>query len=137
MQMFKKTPNQMANLGIFLKNLRQELGLSMHEAARRSGLSPSYISKIESGNVFKSITVWAIVKFSKIYGIPVNNLLEKAGFLEKQDELPGLSIYLRLKYDVPFQAVKDMEIAWEIIKKKYKNVPHLRLASRDSSQKLG
>lgn len=93
----------------------------MHEVARRSGLTPGYISKLEAGNVLKSITAQALVVFSKVYEIPVVAILEEAGFLEKSnDDLPGLATYLKIKYKMPHQAVRDMEIAKEIIEKKYK-----------------
>ena len=107
-------------LADYLKKTRTDLGLSMHEVARRTNLTPSYISKIESGLVFQTISAHALVEFSKCYSIPPHVFLEQAGFIPQQeDALPGLSTYLRLKYKIPHQAVQEMEIVWEIIKKKY------------------
>ena len=118
---FGSGPSKMQKLGRYLKNLREELGLSMHEVARRSSLTPSYISKIETGNVFKSINTDSLVNFSNAYEIPVIAILEEAGFLEKsKDDLPGFATYLKLKYRFPHQAIRDMEIAREIMLKKYK-----------------
>lgn len=110
----------MYELGKYLKNLREDLGLSMHEVARRSSLTPSYISKIESGNVFKTVGVQALVEFSKVYNIPPGLIIEKMNLTEREeDELPGLAPYLRIKYGATANAVQEMEIAWRIVKEKH------------------
>lgn len=118
--MRNKIPKEMAALGEYLKKMRADLGISMHEVARRTTLTPSYISKIENGATFQTISMHGLVEFSKAYNIPPHIILERSGFIpENEDELPGLSSYLRLKYKTPYQAVQEMEIVWEIIKKKY------------------
>src|SRR3989338_2036001 len=117
----KKQANspQMAALGKYIKMLREELGLSMHEVSRRSALTPSYISKVEAGNVFKTISAHALMEFSRAYNIPIQIILERMGLMEQDDELPGLTSYLKLKYKAPLRAVQEMEIAWAIIREKY------------------
>jgi len=118
--MKNKIPVEMMNLGKYLKNMRTDLALSMHEVARRTTLTPSYISKIENGVTFQTISTHGLVEFSKVYNIPPHIILERSGFVsESEDELPGLASYLRLKYKIPHNAVQEMEIVWEIIKKKY------------------
>jgi len=118
--MKKNTPREMKSLAEYLKRIRLDLGLSMHEVARRTTLTPSFISKLESGSVFQTISAQALVEFSRCYNIPAQTILERAGFLpESEDELPGLGTYLRLKYKAPHEAAHEMEIAWEIVKKKY------------------
>lgn len=110
----------MKSLAEYLKRIRLDLGLSMHEVARRTTLTPSFISKLESGTVFQTISAQAVVEFSRCYNIPAQTILERAGLLpESEDELPGLGTYLRLKYKAPQNAAQEMEIAWEIVKKKY------------------
>lgn len=52
--------------------------------------------------------------------IPAAHLLKEAGFIEDEsDELPELSQYLRKKYQLSPQAIRDMETAKEIVDKKY------------------
>ena len=110
----------MKQLGEYLKRIRLDLGLSMHEVARRTSLNPSFISKLESGAVFQTISAQALIEFSRCYSMPVQTILERAGLLpESEDELPGFGTYLRLKYKAPQVAAQEMEIAWEIVKKKY------------------
>ena len=115
-----KSPARIHRLGKYLKQLREELGLSMHAVARKSDLTPSYISKIEAGTALKSISVEALINFSGTYNIPVTAILEEAGFLEKSnDGLPDFITYLKIKYKLPHQAIRDLEIAKEIIEIKY------------------
>lgn len=117
----KTKPREMKMLGDYLKRLRMDLGLSMHEVSRRTNLTPSYISKIENGSSFQTISAHGLVEFAKAYSLPPQTILERSGFIdEREDELPGLGSYLRIKYKVPHQAAQEMEIAWDIIKKKYK-----------------
>lgn len=109
----------MSLLASYLKRVRGDLGLSIREVARRSNLSPSYISKMENV-AFQTISAHGLVEFAKCYNIPPSVILEEAGLMpQSEDELPGLGSYLRLKYKAPHQAVQEMEIAWEITKKKY------------------
>lgn len=117
----RKTSKEMVTLGEYLKSLRQDFGLSMHEVARRSTLTPSYISKIESGEVFQTIGIQTLIEFTHVYNVPLLSLIERAGFIEEnEDGLPGFTAYLKAKYRAPHQAVQEMELAWEIIRKKYR-----------------
>lgn len=83
-------------------------------------MAPSYLAKIETGNVFKTIGVETLVKLSKYYTIPVSAMLKEAGFIDTYDnDLPELSLYLRVRYRLSPQAIRDMEMAKEIVDKKY------------------
>jgi len=119
----KNSSPEIIKLGGYLKKLRKEMGLSIHDAAKTSQLTAGYISRLENGQ-FKTITAETLVKFSRTYNIPVNLILERAGLLEKQGDLPGLATYLKIKYDAPFSAIQEMKIAWEIIEQKYQSGLH-------------
>jgi len=113
---------EIAQLGKYLKKLRKEQGLSIRRAARACNFSPGYLAKIESGGIAKTIGVETLVKLSKFYAIPVSALLKEAGFIEKreyEDDLPELAQYLRAKYQLSPQAIRDMEMAKAIVDKKY------------------
>ncbi|MBU4350929.1 helix-turn-helix transcriptional regulator [Patescibacteria group bacterium] len=112
---------EISKLGKYLKQLREEQGLSIREVARQSEMSPSHLAKIEAGDTFKSISIKTLVKLSKFYGIPVDAILKEAGFIEDAlDELPGFAQYLRAKYQLPPQAIRDLEMAKRIVEEKYK-----------------
>ncbi len=111
---------EITKLGKYLKKLREESGLSIRKAATKCKLSPSYLSKIEAGDTFKTMSIETLVRLSKFYNIPVAHLLKEADFIEDEsDELPEFSQYLRRKYHLSPQAIRDMEIAKEIVDKKY------------------
>ena len=117
----KRIPYKMKKLGTYLKKLREEFGWSIRQAAKQTNVSPSYLSKIEAGDTFQSIGVEILIRLSKIYIIPVNEILKEAGFIkEEKDEFPDFTIYLRGKFHMPPHAIRDMEMAKEIVEKKYK-----------------
>lgn len=118
---FKTIPAEMQKLGQYLRRIRHELGWSIYEVAKKIGMTPSYISKLETGNILKSINAKNLVQIAKAYELPITVILEECGFLERSpDDLPGLGFYLKLKYKFSPQAIHDIEIAKEIIEKKYK-----------------
>lgn len=111
---------KIAKLGKYLKQLRKEQSLSIRQVARQCKIAPSYLSKIEAGDTFKTIGIETLVKFSKFYGIPVSSILKEAGFINSyESDLPELAQYLRAKYQLSPQAIRDMEMAKEIVDKKY------------------
>ena len=111
---------EITKLGKYLKQLRKEQVLSIRQVAQQCKIAPSYLSKIEAGNTCKTIGVETLVKFSKFYGIPVSSMLKEAGFIDSyENDLPELPQYLRAKYQLSPQAIRDMEMAKEIVDKKY------------------
>ena len=87
---------EITKLGKYLKQLREELGLSIRSVAIKCKLAPSYLSKIEAGDTFKTIGVNTLVGLSKFYNIPVAHLLKESGFTETMTmNCRGFSAYLR------------------------------------------
>ncbi len=120
----KTIPYEMKKLGTFFKQLRKETGLSIRGAAEKSGVAPSFLSKIETGDTFSDISLQTLLKFSSAYNIPPISILKEAGFIDSDEyDLPDFSQYLRAKYHLSAQAIRDMEMAKEIVEKKYKNLP--------------
>ena len=121
MPKFRKVVSyEMKTLGKYLKTLREEAGFSIREAAQKSELAPSYLSKIEAGDTFSTITVQTLIKLSKTYDIPPIAILKEAGLIDSDEyDLPEFPQYLRAKYHLSPQAIRDMEMAKEIVEKKY------------------
>ena len=111
---------EITKLGKYLRELRKEQGLSIRSVAKSCGIAPSYLAKIELGDTFKTIGIETLVKLSKFYGIPVSSMLKEAGFIDSHEsDLPELAQYLRAKYRLSPQAIRDMAMAKEIVDKKY------------------
>jgi len=67
-----------------------------------------------------TIGIETLIKLSKFYGIPISAMLKEAGFIDSyESDLPGLAQYLRAKYQLSPQAIRDMAMAKEIVDKKY------------------
>ncbi len=118
--MAKHISYEITKLGKYLKLLRDEQGLSIRAAAKSCGITPSHLAKIEIGDTYKTIGIGTLVKLSKFYGIPVSAMLKQAGFIDSyESDLPELAQYLRAKYQLSPQAIRDIEMAKEIVEKKY------------------
>ena len=114
---------EITKLGKYLRQLREEQGLSIRSVAKSCSMAPSHLAKIEAGDTFKTIGIETLVKLSKFYGIPVSSMLKEAGFIDSyENDLPELAQYLRARYQLSPQAIRDLEMAKEIVDKKYKSL---------------
>ena len=117
---FRVPSYEMKKLGTYFKTLREEAGFSIREAAQKSEVAPSYLSKIETG-IFSTISIQTLIKLSKTYNIPPISVLKEAGLIGSDEyDLPDFPQYLRAKYHLSPQAIRDMEMATEIVDRKYK-----------------
>ena len=118
-KLFKSIPYEMKKLGIYLKQLRKEADLSIRDASQECGISSSYLFKIENGS-FATLNIHTLLKLSRFYNIPIEALLKEAGLVDDSEYgLPDFSQYLRSKYHLSPQAIRDMEMAKEVVDKKY------------------
>ena len=67
----------MKNMGAFMKEKREGLGLSLREASKLSGVSHTHIRDIEDGRSVPSFEM--VMKFLRAYGVAI------AVFLERRD----------------------------------------------------
>jgi transcriptional regulator with XRE-family HTH domain len=73
-----------SEVGRQLEDARSGLGWSLREAERRSGVSNSYISQIEKGDVDPSPDV--LRRLAAAYGVPFEVLMEAAGYLMRRSD---------------------------------------------------
>ncbi len=121
---------EMQKLGIYLKSLREDLGLTLRTAAKLSSISFAHLSKIERGTVFHTVGIDILMKLSRVYNIPLSYILEESHLVKSSGaNLPEFAQYLRHKYNLPAQAIRDLETAKEVVERKYrrKNDPQLNL----------
>ena len=111
---------EMRKLGTYLAHLREETNLSIRAAAQECGVSPSYLFKIEKGDSFSTLSIHTLLKLSKFYNISIGALLKEAGLTDSNEyELPDFVQYLRTRYHLSPQAIRDLEMAKEIVDRKY------------------
>lgn len=65
-------------LGAYLKEVRNNKGLSLRDVGTQTGISASYINRVEKGER-KQISTTMLQKFSDFYKIPVLELYKIAG----------------------------------------------------------
>jgi transcriptional regulator with XRE-family HTH domain len=108
-------PNQ--SLGEYIRARRLSRKLSLADAAELSGLHFSYWSKLENGQYaspspkhLKVIARTLEVAFEDLYGL--------AGY-DVPERLPTFKPYLRAKYELPPQAVAELERYFELLRSHY------------------
>jgi transcriptional regulator with XRE-family HTH domain len=83
-----------------LKELRRAIGWTQQDLSRASGLTRSYISRLEMGDIALPSSE-KLRSLAHSLGTSPDDLLQAAGYIEnpaEATELPDLKIYLRRKY---------------------------------------
>jgi transcriptional regulator with XRE-family HTH domain len=80
-----KEPEQ--TLGEFLRNLRSARKMSLRDVEDGSGVSNAYLSQLEQGKITKPSPHF-LHKLAGCYLVPYETLMEKAGYITKEDSEP-------------------------------------------------
>ena len=116
--MVKDKKNQ--TLGEYVRDRRLSRGLSLHDAAALSGLHFSYWSKLENG-AYDSPSPKHLQVIARTLGVNFEDLYALAGY-DIPERLPTFTPYLRAKYELPPEAVADLERYFELLRNFY-NIP--------------
>lgn len=106
-------------LGQYIHTSRTAKGLGLREAARRAGVDATWLSRLEQG-VYTSPDPRHLMKVARALDIDVEDLYSIAG-LTSGSGLPGLAPYLRAKYDLPDDAVAQLEAHFDLLNEKYQS----------------
>lgn len=82
------------NIGEEIKRLRIDKGLTQRSLGRYAGVSPAYISQLETGSKV-NVSATILAKLAERLDVPAKYLLGAAGFLPEQEDevsLRGLQI---------------------------------------------
>lgn len=85
-----------------IRELRQNLGWTQQGLSHESGLSRSYISRLEMGDIALPSNA-RLKALSAALQTSTDDLLRAAGFLDKdetKEELPEIKTYLRERYGI-------------------------------------
>lgn len=86
---------EVRQLGQHIRHLREQQGLGVRELAKKAGVSPGGLTRIEHGKRCpQSDTLKAL---ATALDAPLSDLLIMAGHVTASD-LPGISAYLRMRY---------------------------------------
>ena len=87
---------QAAELGSYLKQKRQDAGLTTYDVSERAGLIQSQIVRIENGQIRKLVPD-TLQRIAEVLRIPLVDVFALAGYPLPKG-LPGLRPYMRAKY---------------------------------------
>lgn len=116
--MAKDKKNQ--TLGEYISDRRVSRGLSLSQAADISGLHLSYWSKLENG-MYEAPSPKHLQAIARTLGVAVEDLYGLAGY-DIPERLPTFRPYLRAKYELPPEAVSDLERYFDLLRAYY-NIP--------------
>ena len=118
---------EMMQLGNYLRSLREDLDLTLRKAAELARISPAHLCKIEQGTIFRSIGIGVLIRLTHVYNIPLSSILEEAKLIkENESKLPEFTQYLRAKYNLSPQAIRDLETTKEVVLKKYRRKENIQ-----------
>lgn len=80
-----KAPEQ--TLGEYLRNLRSARKMSLRDVEEGSGVSNAYLSQLEQGKITKPSPHF-LHKLAGCYLVPYETLMEKAGYINKEEAGP-------------------------------------------------
>lgn len=107
-----------AKIGKYLKYQREKRSLSLQEISHLVDLTPSFLNRLENG-VYQTIKFDVIEKIANGLNMSITDLLKKCELTSTKADLPTLRFYLKEKYQLTTEAIDDVELFIEFVKKKY------------------
>jgi len=108
---------QTTQLGEHVRHLRQARGLSVRGLAAQAKVDATWLSRLEHGT-YSSPDPRSLARLARALDIDVEDLYLDAGYSDGHG-LPGFAPYLRAKYDLPAEAVAQLEAHFRLINEKY------------------
>lgn len=110
-------PTQARRLGKYLQKARAAKGLSGRALSELTGVDDSSIIRIEHGKV-AAPSPEKLMKIAEALDLSTADVFERAGYATPSD-LPAMAPYLRTKYDLPPEALEQIERYAKRIAKKH------------------
>ena len=104
-------------LGEYIRTRRLSMGLSLADAAEASDLDPSYWNRMENGH-YQNPAPPHLRAIAEVLKVPVEDLYGLAGY-DVPERLPSFQPYLRAKYNLPPEAISDLERFFEYLRSYY------------------
>src|SRR5438105_10527429 len=104
-------------LGAYIKRARLRSGLSIRSLAAAAGVDFSWLSRLERGD-YTNPDPRHLSQVALALEIDVADLYVLAGY-RSGEGLPGFAPYLRAKYDLPPEAIEQLNTHFELINERY------------------
>ncbi len=109
--------NERHKLSDELRRLRDADGLTVRRLADLSGLTPSTVSRLETGHI-DSPRPEHLQRLARALDADIEDLYSLAGYLMPEG-LPELAPYLRTKYGMPEQAVAQLDEYFQALRDRW------------------
>ena len=106
-----------AKLGAYVQQLRLQRALTLRALAARAKVDYSWLSRLERGRI-ASPDARYLWRVARALEVEVADIYLEAGFGDAHG-LPGFGPYLRAKYNLPQEAVAQLEAHFALINEKY------------------
>ena len=114
MDQSRTTPER---LGARVKLLRKEAGFSIRKLAKLAGVDFSWLARIERG-AYDAPDPRYLRALATALKVEASDLYLAAGYEDSQS-LPGFSMYLRAKFDLPPEAIDQLDAHFQLINERY------------------
>ena len=104
-------------LGRYVQRQRQALGLSIRGLAAAAGVDSSGLSRVERG-LMNDLSPAYLHKLARALEVDPTDLYLMAGYTEAK-RLPAFAPYLRAKYELPEEAVEQVQAFFDFVNAKY------------------
>ena len=108
---------QTVRLGEHVRRLRHASDLSVRGLAAQAKVDATWLSRLEHG-IYTSPDPRSLSRLARALDIDAEELYLDAGYSDGRG-LPGFAPYLRAKYDLPAEAISQLEAHFELISEKY------------------
>jgi transcriptional regulator with XRE-family HTH domain len=106
-------------LGKYLRSLRPDNKPTLRDIAGRTGLSESFVGKLERGE-YDTLLLETMRQVAKGYVVTLEKLLAVSGYVNWQEPpLPDLQVYLRTKYGLTEEGVREAERFIEFVQERH------------------
>ncbi len=106
-------------LGKYLRRLRPDNKPTLREIAQRTGLSESFLGKLEREE-YETLLLETMRQVAKGYGVPLEKLLVVSGYVNwEEPPLPDLDVYLRTKFGLTEKGIQEAEQFLEYVQEKH------------------
>jgi transcriptional regulator with XRE-family HTH domain len=108
------TPNEEQSVGELIREARESLGMSGRALSREAHVDPRWLSRLEQG-MYRSPDPRYLDRIAAVLGLETADLFMAADYAE----LPGFAPYLRSKYDLPPDAIDQLQAHFELLADRY------------------
>jgi transcriptional regulator with XRE-family HTH domain len=103
------------SVGEIIREQRETRGLSIARAASAARVDARWLSRLERG-IYRNPDARLMYQVAKVLDLETTDLFVAANF---SDGLPSFAPYLRSRYDLPPEAVEQLEAHFELLAQKY------------------